>query len=73
MRAENAPPPCVQRVLQSDCAIDTAVWKRDMELVTGEFEEFRRVSYMGHLVYGRQEAIETSGWYVDVPKFDGGS
>ena len=43
-----------------------------MEFVTGEFEEFGRVSHMGRLAYGRQEAIETSGWYVDVPKFDGG-
>ncbi len=42
-----------------------------MEFVTGEFEEFERVSYKGRLVYGRQEANEASRWYVDVPKLGG--
>ena len=27
IRSENAPPPCVQRILQSNRAINTAVWK----------------------------------------------
>ena len=66
-------PPCVRRVLQIDCAIDPTVWKRDMELVTGEFEMSGRVSYTSRLAYGRQEATETSGWYVIIPKFNGGS
>ncbi len=61
-------PPCVRCILQSNSAIDTAVWKQDIEFVTGEFEEFGRVSYKGRLVYGRQEATETSRQYVDVPK-----
>jgi hypothetical protein len=43
----------MQPVLQSNSAIDTAVWKQDMEFVTGEFEEFGRVSYKGRLAYGR--------------------
>ncbi len=42
-----------------------------MELVTTEFEVFVRVSSESRLAYGRQEAYETSGWYVDVPKLDG--
>ncbi len=42
-----------------------------MEFVTGEFEEFGRVSYKGPLAYGRQEATETSRRYVDVPKLSG--
>ncbi len=40
-----------------------------MEFVTGEFEEFGRVSYKSRLAYGRQEANEASRWNVDVPKF----
>ena len=32
-------PPCVRGILQSDHAIDTTVWKWDMELVTKEFEK----------------------------------
>ena len=64
-------PPCVRHILQSNRAINTAVWKRDMELVTAEFEMFGRVSYMGRLAYGRQEAIEASGWYMGVPKLSG--
>ncbi len=39
--------------------------------VTGEFEEFGRVSYKGRLAYGRQEANEASRQYVDVPKLGG--
>jgi hypothetical protein len=50
---------------------DTTVWKRDMELVTAEFEVFGRVSYQGRLAYGRQDAIEASGWYLEIPKFSG--
>ena len=42
-----------------------------MEFVTAEFEVFGRVSSESRLAYGRQEAYETSGWYVDVPKLDG--
>jgi hypothetical protein len=53
----------VWHILQSNRAIDTTVWKRDMELVTAEFEVFGRVSSQGRLAYGRQEAIEASGWY----------
>jgi hypothetical protein len=61
----------VWHILQSNQAVDTAVWKRDMEFVTGEFEKFRRVSYMGRLAYGRQEATESLRRYVDIPKFSG--
>ncbi len=68
IRAENAPPPCVRHLLQSNRAINITVWKRDMEYVTGGFEKFGRVSYMGCLAYGRQEATETSGRYMGVPK-----
>jgi hypothetical protein len=32
-----------------------------------------RVSHQGRLAYGRQEANETSGWYLDVPKLSAGS
>jgi hypothetical protein len=64
-------PPCVRHILQSKRAINTTVWKRDMELVTAEFEVFGRVSYKGHLAYGRQEAIKAFGWYLDVPKLSG--
>ncbi len=42
-----------------------------MELVTAEFEMFGRVSYTDRLAYGRQEAIEASGWYMGVPKLSG--
>jgi hypothetical protein len=42
-----------------------------MELVTGEFEVFGRVSFEGHLAFGRQEAKEASGWYMDIPKLSG--
>ncbi len=42
-----------------------------MKLVTAEFEVFGRVSSKGRLAYGRQEAKEASGWYVDVPKLSG--
>jgi hypothetical protein len=42
-----------------------------MELVTAEFEVFGRVSSQGCLAYGRQEAIEASGWYLEVPKLSG--
>jgi hypothetical protein len=42
-----------------------------MKVVTGEFEEFGRVSYKGRLAYGRQEANEASRQYVDVPKLGG--
>jgi hypothetical protein len=42
-----------------------------MELVTTEFEVFGRVSSESRLAYGRQEAYEASGRYMDVPKFDG--
>jgi hypothetical protein len=42
-----------------------------MEFVTAEFEVFERVSSKGRLAYGRQEANEASGWYVDVPKLSG--
>jgi hypothetical protein len=42
-----------------------------MELVTAEFEMFGRVSYTGRLAYGRQEAIEASGWYLEIPKLSG--
>jgi hypothetical protein len=64
-------PSCVRRILQSNRAIDTAVWKQDMEFVTGGFEKFGRVSYTGRLAYGRQEATETSGQYVGIPKLSG--
>ncbi len=64
-------PPVHADVLQSNSAINTAVQKQDMELVTGEFEEFGRVSRMGRLAYGRQAANEASRWYVDVPKLGG--
>ena len=33
----------------------------------------RQVSHQGRLAYGRQEANETSGWYLDVPKLGAGS
>ncbi len=42
-----------------------------MVLVTAEFDVFGRVSSESRLAYGRQEANETSGRYVDVPKLDG--
>ncbi len=42
-----------------------------MELVTKESEKSQGVSSMGRLAYGRQEADETLGWYLEVPKFDG--
>jgi hypothetical protein len=58
-------------ILQSNCAIDTIVWKRDMELVTKESEMSRSVSYMGRLLYGRQEANETLRWYMKIPKLYG--
>ncbi len=61
----------VRRILQSNCAINTAVWKQDMEFVTGEYDEFGMVSYTGCLAYGRQEAVEISGQYVNVPKLSG--
>ncbi len=61
IRAENASPPCVLHILQSNRAINATVWKQDMEFVTGEFEVFGRVSFEGHLAYGRQEAKEASG------------
>ena len=64
-------PPCVRHILQSNRAIDTTVWKRDMEFVTGEFEVFGRVSSESRLAYGRQEAKEASRRYVDVPKLGG--
>jgi hypothetical protein len=58
-------------ILQSNSAINTAVWKQNMEFVSSEFEEFGRVSYMGRLMYGRQEATETSRRNVDIPKLGG--
>ncbi len=42
-----------------------------MEFVTGEFEVFGRISFEGHLAYGRQEAKEASRQYVDIPKISG--
>jgi hypothetical protein len=42
-----------------------------MELLTGEFEKFRRVSYTGCLVYGRQVATAALRWHVEVPKLSG--
>jgi hypothetical protein len=42
-----------------------------MEFVTNEFEKFRKVSYIGHLAYGRQIATEALRWYVDIPKPSG--
>jgi hypothetical protein len=63
------PPMCAAySILQSNHAIDIAVWKQDMEFVTGGFEKFGRVSYTGRPVYGRQEATETSGRYVGIPE-----
>jgi hypothetical protein len=62
------PPVCAAYFTKSDLAINTAVWKRDMEFITGEFEVFGRVSFEGRLAYGRQEAKEASRWYVEVPK-----
>jgi hypothetical protein len=50
----------VRHFLQSNRAINTTVWKRDMEFVTAEFEVFGRVSQKGRLAYGRQEANEAS-------------
>jgi hypothetical protein len=38
-------PLCLWRILQSNCAINTPVYKQDMEFVTGEFEKFRRFIY----------------------------
>ena len=64
-------PAYVRRILQSNCALDTNVWKQDMELVTKEFEMSQRVSSMGRLAYGRQEANETLRWYLKVPKLHG--
>jgi hypothetical protein len=61
----------VQHILQSNRAINTTVWKQDMEFVTGEFEVFGRVSFEGRLAYGRQEAKDASGRYMDVPKLSG--
>jgi hypothetical protein len=55
-------------ILQSNCAINTAVWKQDMEFVTGEFEKSGRVLSTCCLAYGRQEANKTSRRYVDVSK-----
>ena len=40
-------PAYVRRILQSNCALDTNVWKQDMELVTKEFEMSQRVSSTG--------------------------
>jgi hypothetical protein len=50
----------LQHFLQSNRAINTTVWKRDMEFVTAEFEVFGRVLQKGRLAYGRQEANKAS-------------
>ncbi len=44
-----------------------------MEFVPVEFEASGRVSHQGRLAYGRQEANETSGWYLGVPKLGASS
>jgi hypothetical protein len=63
----------MRHILQSNHAIDPTVWKQDMEFVTVKFEASGRVSHQGRLTYGRQEADQTSGWYLDVPKLGAGS
>ncbi len=60
IRAENASPCVCGIFLQSNRAINTTVWKRDLEFVTAEFEVFGRVSQKGCLAYGRQEAKKAS-------------
>jgi hypothetical protein len=62
----------MRHILQSNRAIDP-IWKQDVEFVPIEFEASGRVSHQGRLAYGRQEADETSGWYLDVPKLGAGS
>jgi hypothetical protein len=65
--------PCMRHILQSNHAIDPTVWKQEVEFVPVEFEASGRVSHQGCLAYGRQEADETLGWYLGVPKLGASS
>jgi hypothetical protein len=44
-----------------------------MEFVPIKFEASGRVSHQGCQAYGRQEADEASGWYLDLPKLGAGT
>jgi hypothetical protein len=60
--------PILRHILQSNRAIDTTVWKQDMEFVLIKFEASEKVSHQGRLAYGRHDTDETSGWYSDIHK-----